>query len=77
MKKTLITASITTVIVMLSTAAFAQSIPLNILVSGSTGAEPVQGQTTGTLTTSSTVATSAASTVASMIVSGTTSTTTN
>lgn len=77
MKKTLNTVLIAAVTTLVSTAGFAQNIPLNILVSGSTGAETVQGQTAGALTTTSTVATSAASAAASMIVTGATTTTTN
>jgi len=77
MKKSVISATILAAATMVSTASHAQSIPLNILVSGTTGTETVHGQTAGALTTTSTVATSTASTAASMIVSGATTTTTN
>ncbi|MEO9574730.1 MAG: hypothetical protein ABJ320_18320 [Lentilitoribacter sp.] len=77
MKTPLITALIVVAATMASTAGHAQNIPLNILVSGTTGAETTQGQTVGALTTTSTLATSAASTAAAIIVSGATTTTTN
>ncbi|MEO0765792.1 MAG: hypothetical protein AAFS01_08500 [Pseudomonadota bacterium] len=77
MKKTLTTAIISASATLISTAGFAQDIPLNTLVSGTTGAEISQGQTAGALVTTSTLTTSVASTAADMLVSGSTTTTTN
>lgn len=77
MKKTTELVMIAAAAAVFSTAAVAQSIPLNILVSGSTGGEIVQSQAVGTLSTTSTTTTSAASTAAAMIVSSGSSTSTN
>jgi len=77
MKKTSEIVLIAAAAAMFSTAAVAQNIPLNILVSGTTGTESVQGQAMGSLSTTTTTTTSAASSAAALIVSSGTSTSTN
>lgn len=69
MKKPLCTASFAFVLTVLSTASFAQDIPLNILVTGTTGGESVQGATFGSLVTTSTTTTTVSSVAAAIAVS--------
>jgi hypothetical protein len=65
---------VTASVAVTSTAAMAESIPLNILVSGTTGKETASVQVAGSLIATTTSAASTAS-LASMIVVSTTSTT--
>ncbi|MFL4469154.1 hypothetical protein ACERZ8_04455 [Tateyamaria armeniaca] len=77
MKKTLRTVSIAALGTVFSTAAFAQDIPLNILVAGSTGGESVQGQAVGSLNAASSTTASVASAASMLVVSTASSTSTN
>lgn len=77
MNKTFGIAMIAAAAAVFSTAAVAQSIPLNILVSGTTGSETVHSQAIGALTVTSTTTTTTATSAAAMIVSSGSSTSTN
>ncbi|WP_299727790.1 hypothetical protein [uncultured Tateyamaria sp.] len=77
MKKTLHTVSVAALAAAFSTAAFAQEIPLNIFVTGSTGGELTQGQTSGSLSATTSTTASMASAATKMVVSTASSTSTN
>ena len=77
MKKTLHIVSLAALAAMFSTAAYAQDIPLNTLVTGTTGGELAQGQAIGSLTVTSTTATSVSSVASTLVVSTASSTSTN
>jgi len=77
MRKTFEFVSAVAIVVVSSSAAMAQDIPLNILVAGTTGGEVAQGQTSGSLTATTSSTASMASAASTLIVSTASSTSTN
>jgi len=77
MKKTRRIVSIAAFAATFSTAAFAQDIPLNILVTGSTGGEIAPVQTVGSLIPTTSTIASVATAASALVVSTASSTSTN
>ena len=77
MNKTLRIVCIAAFSTMFSNASIAQEIPLNIFVTGSTGAESTQSQVSGSLTSTASTTASLASAASKLVISTASSTSTN